>query len=313
MQDFVKTSAMAMAICLAPALGSRALAAEGGASHYLPGTAGDIALAVASEPGLQVANTFWFQSGDVGATVLEGAVRFGVDADVFLNLAYGAYTFDRSVLGGRYTIGALVPFGHTKIDASTVGPLGGRIASSDTSFDLSDIAIIPVQLNWNSGNFHFKLAEAIIAPSGGYDVDDLANLGRNHWSFDTVGAATWLNLETGTEISVAPGIMVNTTNNATDYKTGAEFHLDFTANQFLSPGFAVGLRGYWYEQVTGDSGSGARLGDFKSSSFGIGPGFVWTPTAAQGRLNIVGKWLHDLQADKRLKSDYGTLAVAWTF
>ena len=39
------------------------LAAEGGFSFYLPGTAGDIALAQSSEPGLQVANTVYFQSG----------------------------------------------------------------------------------------------------------------------------------------------------------------------------------------------------------------------------------------------------------
>ena len=33
----------------------------------------------------------------------------------------------------------------------------------------------------------------------------------------------------------------------------------------------VGIAGYIYHQITGDSGSGATLGDFKSKIMGIGP------------------------------------------
>jgi len=94
---------------------------------------------------------------------------------------------------------------------------------------------------------------------------------------------TWANAPTGTAISIAPGIMVNTENDETDYKTGTEFHLDFVINQFLSKSVAVGIRGYYYKQITGDSGSGAVLGDFKSESYGIGPGVVWIPTICQRR------------------------------
>jgi hypothetical protein len=36
---------------------------------------------------------------------------------------------------------------------------------------------------------------------------------------------------------------------------------------------AIGLRGYSYPQVTDVSGSGTLLGDFKSESLGIRPGF----------------------------------------
>jgi len=34
-------------------------------------------------------------------------------------------------------------------------------------------------------------------------------------------------------------------------------------NQFLGKTFAVGVQGYYYNQVAGHSGSGARLGDFQ--------------------------------------------------
>jgi hypothetical protein len=90
--------------------------------------------------------------------------------------------------------------------------------------------------------------------------------------------------------------MLNTENDDTDYSTGAEFHVDFTANQFLTETFAVGRRGSHYRQVTGDGGSGAALGDFKPESLGIGPGFCWTPKFGGAKLVLQGKWLHDLEA-----------------
>ena len=299
-----KTAAMAGLVVLTilcASVPSVTFAAEGASSHYLPGAGGDIFLAVPPEPGLQAANTLWYQTGSTDVAILEGVVSLGIDLDLFLNLISLAYTFETPVLGGRYTIGVAIPFGYAELDGALTGPLGGRIGFSDDSFDLSDIAIIPFQMNWSSGRWSFKLSESIVAPTGGYDSSgsDLANLGRNYWSFDTVGAVTWFNPDSGTEASIAPGVMFNTENSDTDYKTGTEFHLDFVANQFLSPTFALGVRGYYYNQLTGDSGSGATLGDFKSDSFAIGPGFVWIPGpmpwpagipagCAGGRLSVTG-------------------------
>ena len=50
----------------------------------------------------------------------------------------------------------------------------------------------------------------------------------------------------------------------------------------------LGLVGYAYQQITGDSGSGATLGDFKSRVFGIGPqiGFLFPVGDMQGYLNL---------------------------
>ena len=92
-----------------------------------------------------------------------------------------------------------------------------------------------------------------------------------------------------------------------------EFHVDFAANQFLAPTFALGLKGYWYQQVSGDSGSGASLGDFKSESLGLGGGFVWSPAAAGGALAIAGKVMFDVHAENRFDSTYGMLTVGWKF
>lgn len=107
--------------------------------------------------------------------------------------------------------------------------------------------------------------------------------------------------------------MFNTENSDTDYETGTEFHMDFVTSQFLSEAFALGIRGYYYNQLEGDSGTGARLGDFKSESFGVGPGFIWISEIGNGNLTVLGKWMHDFSADNRFESDYITLTAAWKF
>jgi len=288
-------------------------AAEGGASHYLPGVAGDVLIAQSPEPGLQTAVTFWYTSGNVDVTVLQGKVAADLDLDLMLSIPSAFYTFKTPVLGGAYTMGVAAPFGYANLDATLTGPRGNSIGASPDSFNLSDIALTPLQLNWNRKYFSFKFAEVIVAPTGAYDIDEAVNLGRNYWSFDTVGGMSWFHEATGTEFSLAPGIMVNTKNDDTDYKTGTEFHLDYTVNQFLSKTFSIGLRGYYYKQLTGDSGRGAILGDFKSESYGLGPGVVWIPQFADGKLTILGKWMHDLHAENRFESDTATLTAAWKF
>lgn len=63
----------------------------------------------------------------------------------------------------------------------------------------------------------------------------------------------------------------NWKNNDTDYKNGIDAHIDLSASHFFTATTHAGLVGYYFEQVTGDSGSGAVLGDFKSRVAGIGP------------------------------------------
>ena len=304
------------AVALAGVLTSAqaSFAAEGGSSFYLPGLSGDIALAQSAEPGdLQVANTVYFQTGDAGAAVLQGNVNIGLDLTMVLNLVSVGYTFEQKVLGATYSVGAAIPFGYAELEATITTAGGGSFFADSDSFNIGDMALVPLELTWTIDNFSIQLGQVIYAPTGDYDVDEVVNIGLNRWGFGTTLAVTYFNLETGTEVSVAPGIIFNTKNNDTDYQTGDEFYLDFTANQFLSETFALGVRGYYYNQFTGDSGSGARLGDFQGESFGLGPGFIWFPEFAEGKLAVLGKWIHDFDATNRFESDYGTLSVAWTF
>ena len=67
-------------------------------------------------------------------------------------------------------------------------------------------------------------------------------------------------------------------------------HFDWGASQFLSKQVLVGLVGYAYQELGCDSGSGDRVGCFRSRVFGIGPqlGYIFPLGDKQGYLNIKG-------------------------
>jgi hypothetical protein len=257
------------------------------------------------------ANQMLFYSGEASKAVLKGHVHLDLESTAFYNYVSGFYTFQQPVLGGHLQIGAAVPVGYVDVKAGIDTSLGSRNVS-DHDTDIGD-SMTSAALYWQSGNFHFKLAQSLFLPTGGYSAGNLANVGRNYWGFGTSLAATWLNAATGTEVSVIPGIMLNTKNTATDYQSGNEFYFDYTLNQFLAKNLAVGFQGYYYRQVSDDSGSGAKLGGFQGSSFGIGPALLWMPGFGNGKLSLIAKWLRDLDYTHRMHGDYGQFVVGYTF
>jgi hypothetical protein len=86
----------------------------------------------------------------------------------------------------------------------------------------------------------------------------------------------------------------NVENPDTDYKTGTEFHLEFAAVKNLSKELGIGFNGYFYQQVAGDSGSGARLGDFKGRTLAIGPVVNWNFLLGQIPVSTSFKYFREL-------------------
>ena len=299
-----------LAATLAFSLVHTAEAAEGASSNYFPGSYGDYAVAAAPEPGWTYVNYSLFYGAEVDRTVLQGRVNANVDIFAYTNMSFGFYAFEKPVLGGRFAVGAFLPLVDVDLEASLVAQ-AGSISIDDGETGLGDLALMPVSLFWNSGNWHFNLYELIFAPIGEYELGNAVNIGRNYWSYDTVFALTHLNLETGRDFSLVTGYMINDRNDDTDYDTGNELHMDFMFNQFFSETFAAGLHGYYYKQLEGDSGSGALLGDFKSDSFAIGPSVLWIPESGGGRFSVTASWLHDLDATNRMESDYVVVSLAW--
>jgi hypothetical protein len=140
---------------------------------------------------------------------------------------------------------------------------------------LGDLTVSPVILSWHTPNLHYAAGLDIVAPIGAYDKGDLANIGRNYWTFTPVFAVTYMSDE-GYEASGKFMYDFNTENNDTNYQSGQEFHLDYTfAKKFGA--FSAGVGGYYYKQVTDDEVNGRTVGSdgYKGQAFAIGPQFKY--------------------------------------
>lgn len=285
-------------------------ASEGASSYYFPGSNTAFGVAVSPAPGFMVANQLLFYQGSARQAVLGGRVQLDLKANAVYDYLAGFYTFKKPVWGGWLQIGAAVPAGFVDIRASASAGLGSRTISSYNS-GLGAV-MTSASLYWKKGHTHYKLTEAVFMPTGYYNPLSMANSPRNYWSFDTSLAMTWLN-KRGLEFSVTPGIMFNGRNHATDYQSGNELHVDVAVNQFFNKQFAAGLHGYYYKQVSGDSGAGAKLGAFQGRSLGFGPAILWLPKFGKGDLSVVLKWMHDIDDHNRMRGDYGQFVIGYKF
>jgi hypothetical protein len=288
-------------------------ASEGGYSNYVPGFYGDIALAVAPEDGLALRNDVYFYSAKTDRSIRSGAVELDVEIDLTFDYLTLFHKPGIEVFGAEYAYGATLVLGNVDLEASlAAGPLSASIQDDRTSY--GDLTLTPGILYWDNGDkWHFSQSFYVVVPVGDYDVDEAVNTGLNYWTFETDFAATYLSPETGQDYSVVIGYGYNTKNDDTDYKSGDEVHLDFAFNQFLSEEWAIGLHGFYYKQISGDSGDGALLGDFKAEAAGIGPALMWVPKRLGGNTAFILKWFNEFDAENRMEGDHVFASFAISF
>ena len=249
-------------------------------SFWLPGQFGSFS-AVPGSPGWSLGAVNYYTSGDAGRSKQfprNGRIVAGLDVTADLLFLSPGYTFAGEVLGGQAALSMPVVFGRAKVEVSATltGPNGGTVTGSedDTRTGFGDL-YPTFTLRWNRGVHNYMAYGMAGVPVGEYDQDRLANLGTNHWSLDAGGGYTYLDDKKGHEFSAVLGLTYNFENPDTDYRSGTDAHLDWGASQLLSETFHLGLGGYFYNQLTGDSGDGARLGDFESEVAAIGPQAGW--------------------------------------
>lgn len=284
------------AVLLAAVATSPAHADEGGLSFWLPGLQGSFA-AVPTQPGWSFASLYLHLSADGGANARfprGGQIDVGVDGRGNL-FAFGpTYVFEEPLLGGQAAFSLLAIAGRSSasVDATLTGPGGGTISGSRSESITGFGDLFPqFSLKWNDGVNNYMTYVTGNIPVGSYDPDRLANLGLGHAAVDGGVGYTYLDPGTGREFSIVGGLTYNFENPDTDYKNGIDGHIDWAASQFLNEHVHVGVVGYAFQQLTGDSGAGATLGDFKSRVFGIGPqvGYKFQASdTADGYVNLKG-------------------------
>lgn len=222
--------------------------------------------------------------------------RLNATANVFRFI----HVTKHQIFGGYWGMHVFVPLVH--LDVKMMG-------AKDKKTGLGDIIIDPFILSWHSKNWHFATGVDIYLPTGAHDKNDMANIGRNYWTFEPILAATYT-ADCGFDASVKLMYDFNTKNTATDYLSGQEFHLDYTLG-YKTGAWSLGLGGYYYKQTTNDEVNGEKVGTdgFKGQAFAFGPQVKYD----YKNMSFSMKYQHEVAVKNRPEGDKFWLKFVYAF
>ncbi len=303
-RGFIARSAsvtLVTAVTLLPWANARA--DQDGVPFWFSGAYASLA-AVPANPGWSLVSMPYYYNGsaDKTKTFQKGdTLVAGVKSNTPLLFAQPGYATETTILGGRPYLGLGWGVGndHTSVDVTLSQPAlnVGRSDSITAGTDLYPVA----SLAWTKGSDNWMTYITGDIPVGAYQKSRLANLGIGHGAIDAGGGYTYLNDKTGLEFSGVVGFTYNWENPHTNYKNGVDSHLDWAVSQFLSESWEIGVVGYVYYQLTNDSGSGDRVGAFKSRVASVGPeiGYAFRYNNQPAYFNVRGYW--EFAAQNRLE------------
>lgn len=312
---------LATAVCAAAMVAPTvATAGEGGTTHVIPGSMATLIDNAPTAPGMIIKPMYLNYSGSATKAIPTAAgLASNLEATANTFVLAGIYAFEGKVLGATYSMVAALPYSLLDVSASVQSRSGvtRRVDSSVSGF--GDLTFIPAMLAWKEPDSHwqYNFVLPIYAPTGSYQEGRLGNPGLNYWTFDPVFGVTYSNPKSGFNALLNTGYAINTENADTDYKSGSVLHFDGAIEQILPVGtglMTLGAEGFYFQQVSCDSGSGAVLGCFKGRTAGLGPviGYI-QPLSKTETLLVEFKWLFEMDTKNRLDGDYIWLKAVYKF
>lgn len=289
---------LAVGCCLSPpsqaaeyALGAYLLGLTIPMSGYIP------------PPGFYFSNTYLLYQGS-GNLYPKTRVTYNFVADV----AILAWISEEKLFGASIGVAATVPF---------VGDRNRYLVNQTTATQSAINSIgdseLSAVLGWHAGDNNWCLIVTGFMPTGNYDPARIVQTGLHRPALDIKGAYTFLSYETGLEASAALGMTFNAPNTATNYQSGAELHFEWALNEHLPFGAALGVGGFFYQQVTSDGGVGDLNGAFKGRIAAVGPLVSYTLKAGPQEVTLSGRWFHEFAAQNRVSGDLIFASLSFPF
>lgn len=289
-RHLLTTTSLALGIALSPC----AYATEGGGGAYPNGSEGFMTGAM-PQPGTYLVNYNVFYSADRFAN--SNPVFDDFKVTTAASILRAVHVTDQTILGGNWGMHAFLVAANVDVNFGG-GNRQDRAGMGDFIFD-------PIAIGWHAGNWHWIAGVDVYLPTGRYDKNQLANMGRNYVTIEPVFDFTYRN-PAGYEFSMKTMFDHNYENSATDYRSGNELHADFIAAKHFEK-WAVGVGGYAYKQLSADSGEGAVLGDFKGRAMALGPQLSYTSGSG---FNVQARYQHEFDVVNRPEGDKLWLNVA---
>jgi hypothetical protein len=195
---------------------------------------------------------------------------------------------DAKILGANYGVMAAIPFANTTVDFPRF------FTQSSSSFDLSQLWIVPVQLGWHLDRADLIFQYAFYPPTGRYSPGASNNTGLGMWCNElSVLSTVYFDEAKNWHLAASAFYDINSKKKDIDWTQGNPFTLmwgvggNYGSGQSLFKGWG-GVAGYAQWQVTSTSGQDVPrvVQDNKAQIYGIGPEL----TTLQGALTIRYFW-----------------------
>jgi len=250
-------------------------------------------------PGFFYVNYFGFYTGELKSGSGDKVILNGTTPSV--DATFDAFRFVEmthfKVLGADYGMHVIVPVVHQSMN------LNGTNSTSS----VGDLTIDPFIFGWHRPQWHAVAAVDIDLPTGAYNQNDpRVCVGANYYAFEPLAAFSYMP-KTSWEASVKLMYNVKTTNQATNYRSGQEFHTDFLAGKHFGS-WMLGVSGYALKQVTDDTVNGqtapAAPGLWDAGRAGqviaVGPSAGYTN---KRHMAFMAQWQHETLVRNRFGGD----------
>jgi hypothetical protein len=274
-----------------------ACAKEGGDQY--PNGAESWLAGAAPPPGFYYVNYLGYYTGELKDGSGKKVVLNGTTPSV--SATFDAFRFVEmtpfKILGADLGVHVIVPVVYQSMN------LNGRNDNSS----VGDITIDPFMLGWHRPQWHAAAGLDINLPTGHFDkTDPRVSIGAHYYSFEPVFAFSYLP-KSSWEASTKIMYNLKTTNQATDYHSGQEFHMDYLAGKHIG-GWMVGGAGYLLKQVTDDAQGGQvvaaapNLWDEgrRGQVVAIGPSVGYTN---KRHMTFIAQWQHETLVRNRFGGD----------
>jgi hypothetical protein len=162
------------------------------------------------------------------------------------------------LFGANIETRVVQPFASVDLSREINRPGYAPLDSGGNSVGLGDTAFAPIILGWHLGNYHQTIGLDTFLADGSYNSTNTVNIGRNYYQFAPFFAFTWFPIQNG-NVSAKFRYAFNTRNNATDYQTGDEATIEFSAGYRPFRKLEFGINGYIYRQTTNDVQQGRAV------------------------------------------------------
>jgi hypothetical protein len=230
-------------------------------SHYPVGAEG-IKGASLPPPGVYVRDYNFFYTADK----VDG-LPFDIDIFAYVQAPRLIWITKQEILGANYGMDIIVPFAYKNVSAAALG-------GSRDKFNLADIQVEPLLLSWHLQKFDVAAGYAVWVPSGKFDAStplkQLTSPGSGFWSHMLTLGGVWYPDEKKTwAVSLLNRYEICHEQRQTHHTPGNMFTMEWGVSKSVCKEADLGVVGYYQQQVTKDSGTGAATA--MAHVVGIGP------------------------------------------